>query len=56
MSFLSNMAGSLPDFVSIKNLQNACTLPDFYLYWRDNPSAYPSSLLTVQEQGPERDS
>lgn len=36
MSFLSNMAGSLPDFVDIKNLQNACTLPDFYLYWRDN--------------------
>lgn len=36
MSFLSNMAGALPDFVSIKNLQNACTLPDFYVYWRDN--------------------
>lgn len=36
MSFLTNMAGALPDFVSIKNLQNACTLPDFYVYWRDN--------------------
>lgn len=36
MSFLNNMAGALPDFVNIKNLQNACTLPDFYVYWRDN--------------------
>lgn len=36
MGFLNSMAGSLQDFVSIKNLQNACTLPDFYKYWRDN--------------------
>lgn len=36
MGFLNTMAGALPEFVNIKNLQNACTLPDFYLYWRDN--------------------
>lgn len=36
MGFLNSMAGSLPDFVNIKSLQNACTLPDFYKYWRDN--------------------
>lgn len=36
MGFLMNIAGCLPDFVDIKNLQNACTLPDFYKYWRDN--------------------
>lgn len=36
MGFLNSIAGSLPDFISIKNLQNACTLPDFYKYWRDN--------------------
>ena len=36
MGFLNNMMGALPEFVDIKNLQNACTLPDFYKYWRDN--------------------
>lgn len=36
MGFLNNMMGCLPEFVDIKNLQNACTLPDFYKYWRDN--------------------
>lgn len=36
MGFLNNMAGALPEFVNIKNLQNACTLPDFFIYWRDN--------------------
>lgn len=36
MGFLNNMQGALPEFVDIKNLQNACTLPDFYKYWRDN--------------------
>lgn len=36
MGFLQNMRGCLPDFIDIKNLQNACTLPDFYIFWRDN--------------------
>ena len=36
MGFLMNMTGMLPEFVDLKNLQNACTLPDFYKYWRDN--------------------
>lgn len=36
MGFLSGMQGMLPENVDIRNLQNACTLPDFYRYWRDN--------------------
>ena len=36
MGFLNNMMGALPEHVDIKNLQNACTLPDFYKFWRDN--------------------
>ena len=37
MAFLSNMAGcALPESVDIRALEKACTLPDFYRFWRDN--------------------
>lgn len=36
MGYLNNIAGSLPDFIDVKKLENACTLPDFFRFWRDN--------------------
>lgn len=36
MAFLNNMAGCVPDYVDMRSLEKACTLPDFYRFWRDN--------------------
>lgn len=36
MGFLNLMRGCLPESVDIRSMEKACTLPDFYRFWRDN--------------------
>lgn len=36
MGFLTSMTGCVPDSILPLNLEKACTLPDFFSFWRDN--------------------
>ena len=36
MGFLTEMAGCVPDNIYLNNIEKACTLPDFFKFWRDN--------------------
>lgn len=36
MGFLTEMAGCVPDNIYMNNIEKACTLPDFFKFWRDN--------------------
>lgn len=36
MGFLTEMAGCVPDNIFLKDIEKACTLPDFFRFWRDN--------------------
>lgn len=36
MGFLTEMAGCVPDNIFLKDMEKACTLPDFFRFWRDN--------------------
>lgn len=36
MGFLTEMAGCVPDNIFLKDIEKACTLPDFFKFWRDN--------------------
>lgn len=36
MGFLTEMAGCVPDNIYLTNIEKACTLPDFFKFWRDN--------------------
>lgn len=36
MGFLTEMSGSVPDNIYLDNIEKACTLPDFFRFWRDN--------------------
>lgn len=36
MGFIEMMSGCFPDNVSLKSLEQACTLPDYFRFWRNN--------------------
>lgn len=36
MGFLTEMGDCVPDNIFLKNIEKACTLPDFFIFWRDN--------------------
>ena len=36
MGFIEMMSGCFPDNVSLKRLEQACTLPDYFRFWRNN--------------------
>lgn len=36
MGFLTEMTGCVPDNIYLANIEKACTLPDFFKFWRDN--------------------
>lgn len=36
MGFLTEMAGCVPENIFLKDIEKACTLSDFFKFWRDN--------------------
>ena len=36
MGFIEQMSGCFPENVALKDLEKACTLPDFFRFWRNN--------------------
>lgn len=36
MGFLCEMVGCVPDNIYLNDIEKACTLPDFFRFWRDN--------------------